>query len=147
VNSRLVTPTSGIRPAAEMPVETGANRAHFNFVRGLFTWSGALAAVLLAGCSLFAPEPTALQRPAGTEEQTSADLDACRMQADAIILRDASIDRDIGSAREPLAADDGVNDVRANMESFGREQRHRRIVSDCLRQRGYVLPQRSPIAP
>ncbi len=106
-----------------------------------FVPSAVLAALLLAGCSLFPSSSTDFERTSSDEAQTAADLSACRQQADAVIQRDDSIDRDISAARdEPGVVDDTVV---ANMDSFSREKRYRRIVNDCMRQRGYVLPERS----
>jgi hypothetical protein len=112
-----------------------------------------LCVLLLGGCSYlsnwspFAKEvPSASwQRPSGTEDQTAADLAACRQQANAIVQRDASIDRDAASARAPAYVDNGRYDFIPTVDAFGREQRLRRITNDCMRQRGYVLPEKSPV--
>ncbi len=32
-------------------------------------------------------------------------------------------------------------DLQANMDAYSHEQRYREIVNDCMRGRGYVLPQ------
>jgi hypothetical protein len=112
-----------------------------------------LCVLLLGGCSYlsnwspFAKEvpPADWQRPSGTEDQTSADLTACRQEANAIIQRDASIDRDVASAREPAYIDNGRYDFVPTMDAYSRDQRYRRITNDCMRQRGYVLPEKSPI--
>ncbi len=114
-------------------------------VRRLATVSryGALtAAVLMGGCSLYQQPISDWERPQATEEQTSADLSACRAQASAVIERDAAIDQDIESARAPTATSTDQPDIFTNLNAFEQENRYNRIVNDCMRQRGYVLPQK-----
>ncbi|MGH6959972.1 MAG: hypothetical protein ACREE7_05770 [Dongiaceae bacterium] len=101
----------------------------------------ALVALLMASCSLFPSSSTEYERPSSDDAHTAADLSACRQQADAVIRRDDSIDQDIGSARDESGVVD--NTVVTNMDNFSREKRYRRIVNDCMRQRGYVLPEQS----
>lgn len=95
----------------------------------------------LSGCSLFSKPSSNWQKPSGTSDQTAADLSACRQQADAVIKRDADIDRDISAARSDRGDPDS-GPVIAGADSFERNKRHRRIVNDCMRQRGYVLPEK-----
>ncbi len=114
-----------------------------------------LCALVLGSCSYLSawsplsatPSYGNRQRPSGSEDQTAADLASCRQQASAIIQRDAAIDQDIASARKPLTVEDGLNDVLANMDVYGREQRYNRITKACMRQRGYVLPEKSMFEP
>lgn len=104
---------------------------------------GALAAaVLMGGCSLYNQPISDWERPEATEDQTSTDLSACRAQASAVIERDAAIDQDIESARAPTATSTDQPDVFTNLSAFEQENRYNRIVNDCMRQRGYVLPQK-----
>lgn len=103
---------------------------------------GAVAAgLLLGGCSLFEQPVTNWERPAGTEEQTSADLSACRAQASAVVDRDAAIDQDIYSTRAPTTTGVAEPNSFTALNSFERNNRYNRIVNECMRQRGYVLPQ------
>jgi hypothetical protein len=97
-------------------------------------------ATALASCSLFS-KPSSNWTPAsGDSDQTATDLSACRQQADAVIRRDADIDSDIAAARsDPADPDSSL--LLPDVEAYDREQRHRRIVNDCMRQRGYVLPE------
>ncbi len=106
-----------------------------------------LAAALLAACSLIdpAPEPREWTRATGEPDQTAADLRACRAEAEAVIRRDAAIDRDIESAFEPVDPGTAEEPLRQNLDVYSREQRHNRIVADCMRARGYVLPEKSPL--
>ena len=97
-------------------------------------------AVVLAGCSLFEKPSTAYSRPSGTEDQTSADLRSCRQQADAVIKRDVNIDSDINAARSDQV-DPNQNITITGADDYERDKRHRRIINDCMRQRGYVLPE------
>jgi hypothetical protein len=103
---------------------------------------GAVAAgLLLGGCSLFQQPITNWEKPAGTEEQTSADLSACRAQASAVVDRDAAIDQDIYSTRAPTATGAAEPNSFTDLNAFERNNRYNRIVNDCMRQRGYLLPQ------
>jgi hypothetical protein len=103
-------------------------------------------AALLAGCSLFSKPSNEWTRASGTPDQTAADLSACRQQADAMIKRDADIDRDIASARQPSQVDTNTSAFMSRVDSYDREQRFRRITAECMRQRGYVLPEKSPLS-
>jgi len=106
-------------------------------------WALVLAGAL-AGCSLFAKPSTDYTRPSGTEEQTSADLASCRAQAYAVIKRDANIDSDIAAARaDHVDPNDDVTIPGAN--DYQRDKQHRQIINDCMRQRGYVLPEKNPL--
>jgi hypothetical protein len=98
----------------------------------------------LAGCSLFSKPSNEYSRPSGTQDQTSADLNSCRQQADAVIRRDANIDSDIAAARSDQV-DPNENITIAGADDFEREKRHRQIINDCMRQRGYVLPEKNPL--
>lgn len=95
----------------------------------------------LSGCSLFEKSSNNWQRPSGTSDQTAADLSACRQQANAVIKRDADIDRDIAAARSD-EGDPDASPVITGADAFERDNRYRRIVNDCMRQRGYVLPEK-----
>jgi hypothetical protein len=101
---------------------------------------------LLAGCSFFSkPSNNNWTKASGAEDQTASDLSACRQQADAVIKRDADIDRDINSARQSNSADTDTQAFLSGVDNYDREQRFRRITSECMRQRGYVLPEKSPL--
>ncbi|HTO82945.1 MAG TPA: hypothetical protein VMQ73_11950 [Methylomirabilota bacterium] len=104
-------------------------------------------AVLLAGCSYFSKpsNDSNWTKASGAEDQTASDLSACRQQADAVINRDADIDRDISSARTPSSVDTDTQAFLSGVDNYDREQRFRRITSECMRQRGYVLPEKSPL--
>jgi hypothetical protein len=96
----------------------------------------------LAACSLFSKQSNNYQRPAGTEDQTSADLNSCRQQADAMIKRDANIDSDIAAARsDQVDPNNNVNIPGA--DDYQRDKLHRQIINDCMRGRGYVLPEKN----
>jgi hypothetical protein len=97
-------------------------------------------AATLAACSLFSKPSNNWTRATGGSDQTAADLSACRQQADAVIKRDADIDSDIAAAR-PDQADPDTSLVLPDVDAYDRERRHRRIVTECMRQRGYVLPE------
>ena len=98
----------------------------------------------LAGCSYFSKPSNDYSRPSGTEDQTSADLASCRAQADAVIKRDANIDSDIAAARsDHVDPNDDVTIPGAN--DYQRDNQHRRIINDCMRQRGYVLPEKDSL--
>src|SRR5215813_5948905 len=102
-------------------------------------------AILLAGCSYFSKPSNNWTKASGAEDQTATDLSACRQQANAVIKRDADIDRDIASARQSNSADTSTDAFLSNVDNYDREQRYRRITSECMRQRGYVLPEKKPI--
>jgi len=98
----------------------------------------------LAGCSLFSKPSNNYTRPSGTEDQTSADLNSCRQQADAMIKRDANIDSDIAAARsDQVDPNNNVNIPGA--DDYQRDKLHRQIINDCMRGRGYVLPEKNPL--
>jgi hypothetical protein len=101
-------------------------------------------AATLAGCSLFSKPSNDYQRPSGTEDQTSADLKSCRQQADAVIKRDANIDSDIAAARSDQV-DPNENVTITGADEYQRDKFHRQIINDCMRQRGYVLPEKNPL--
>ena len=98
----------------------------------------------LAGCSYFSKQSNDYSRPSGTEDQTSADLNSCRQQADAVIKRDANIDSDIAAARSDQV-DPNENIAITGADDYQRDKQHRRIINDCMRQRGYVLPENNPL--
>jgi hypothetical protein len=98
----------------------------------------------LAGCSLFQKPSNEYTRPSGTQDQTSADLNSCRQQADAVIRRDANIDSDIAAARSDQV-DPNENITITGADDYQRDKQHRRIINDCMRQRGYVLPEKNPL--
>jgi len=98
----------------------------------------------LAGCSFFSKPSNDYTRPSGTEDQTSADLNSCRQQADAVIKRDANIDSDIAAARsDHVDPNDDASIPGAN--DYQRDKLHRQIINDCMRQRGYVLPEKNSL--
>ena len=98
----------------------------------------------LAGCSFFSKPSNDYSRPSGTQDQTSADLNSCRQQADAVIKRDANIDSDIAAARSDQV-DPNENITITGADEFQRDKQHRNIINDCMRQRGYVLPEKNPL--
>lgn len=98
-------------------------------------------AATVAGCSYFSNKPPRYEKSSGTSEQTSADLASCRQQANAMIERDDTIDQDIGAARDPVVTGGGSNNLGTNLDGYSREKRYRRIVEECMRQRGYILPE------
>jgi hypothetical protein len=98
----------------------------------------------LAGCSLFSKPSNEYSRPSGAQDQTSADLNSCRQQADAVIRRDANIDNDIAAARSDQV-DPNENITITGADDYQRDKQHRRIINDCMRQRGYVLPENNPL--
>ena len=109
---------------------------------------GALALLLLVcGCSLFDfglgedPNKAKYERQKTSDKQTSADLRACRAQAKAVLDRDERIDQSIESTHDTGSEANAAPDLTANMNSYSYEQRYREIVNDCMRGRGYVLPQ------
>jgi hypothetical protein len=108
------------------------------------TFLALVLAATLAGCSLFAKPSNNYTRPSGTEDQTSADLNSCRQQADAEIGRDASIDNDISAARsDQVDPNQDTGSTIVGADDYQREKRHRQIINDCMRQRGYVLPEKN----
>ena len=98
----------------------------------------------LAGCSYFSKQSNDYSRPSGTEDQTSADLNSCRQQADAMINRDANIDSDIAAARSDQV-DPNENIAITGADDYQRDKQHRNIINDCMRQRGYVLPEKNAL--
>jgi hypothetical protein len=114
----------------------------------------------VAGCSRISwfgepePVPQTPQAAYDTDEAAVAALDACKMQARAVIRRDARIDRDIGGgamAGGTIGAVPGLNwrsgnegDLIENMNEFEVRQRYDRIVDGCMRQRGYGTPAEKP---
>jgi hypothetical protein len=104
---------------------------------------GMLVVVLsLGGCSLWEEPISDWERPSGSEEQTSADLSACRAEARAVIERDSAIDSDIQATQPPTATSTNQPDIFTNLDAFEQDNRYNRIVNNCMRQRGYVLPQK-----
>ena len=101
----------------------------------------------LAGCNAFDfglqdnPNTTKYERKKTTEEQTSADLRGCRSQAKAVLDRDENIDQAVESTHDTGTGINAAPDLQANMDSYSYEQRYREIVNDCMRGRGYNLPQ------
>jgi hypothetical protein len=119
-------------------------------------FSGILVAAALSGCSLFSePSQKDWTRASGGSDQTSADLSACRQQAGAVIQRDSDIDSDIAAARSHNTELDSTAgavlpgadepEILPGATAFEREQRYDRIVNDCMRNRGYVLPEKKSI--
>ena len=106
-----------------------------------------LPLLFLSGCSLFDfglgedPNKAKYERQKTSDEQTSADLRACRSQAKAVLDRDERIDQSIESTHDTGSEANAAPDLKANMDSYSYEQRYREIVNDCMRGRGYVLPQ------
>jgi hypothetical protein len=110
-------------------------------------FSGLLVAAALSGCSLFSqPSQKDWTRASGGSDQTSADLSACRQQAGAVIQRDATIDSDIAAARvEESDPETTAATEITGISEYDRQKRYDRIVNDCMRNRGYVLPQKESI--
>jgi hypothetical protein len=110
-------------------------------------FSATLIAAALSGCSLFSdPSQKDWNRASGGSDQTSADLSACRQQARALVERDTSINNDIAAARTRGSDPETTADTLIpGIGQFDRQQRHDRIVNDCMRQRGYVLPEKQSI--
>jgi hypothetical protein len=111
-------------------------------------WSGAILLLLpLAACNAFDiglgadPKTTKYERSKTSEEQTADDLAACRAQANAVIARDDRIDDSIAAQHDTGTGVQAAPELQRNMDAYGREQRYREIVNDCMRGRGYVLPQ------
>jgi hypothetical protein len=104
--------------------------------------------VLLAGCSLFAPEkpegttPVAVQQPSepptvsNTERQS--DVDSCREQARAMVRQDQNIAADIQSRDDQGAFWDDSPDLTRNMDAYESQQRYHQIFEECMRARGHV---------
>ncbi len=108
-------------------------------------FTAVLVAAALTGCSLFSEStPKEWTRASGNPDQTAADLSACRQQANAVIKRDADIDSDIAAARSD-PSDRSESFVLPGVNQFEREQRYDRIVNNCMRQRGYVLPEKKSL--
>jgi hypothetical protein len=103
---------------------------------------------LLAGCTLFAPEPkpddaepvaTQDWSQSGTsDEQALSDADSCREQARAVVRQDENISADIASRDDQGAFQNESPDLTAGMNEFESRQRYRRIFEDCMRGRGYA---------
>lgn len=110
-------------------------------------FSVALIAATLSGCSLFSqPSQKDWTRASGGSDQTSADLSACRQQANAVIQRDSDIDSDIAAARvEESDPESTAGAAIAGIDQYDDQKRHDRIVNECMRQRGYVLPKKKSI--
>jgi hypothetical protein len=106
-----------------------------------------LLLLFLSGCTLFDfglgedPNKAKYERQKTSKDQTSADLRACRAQAEAVLDRDERIDQAIESTHDTGSGDNAAPDLKANMDTYSYEQRYREIVNDCMRGRGYVLPQ------
>ena len=114
----------------------------------MMRWVGACALLFsLSACNAFDfglqddPAATKWERSKTTEEQTSADLRACRTQANAVLDRDERIDQSVEATHDTGSGDNASPDLQANMDAYSHEQRYREIVNDCMRGRGYVLPQ------
>jgi hypothetical protein len=110
-------------------------------------FSSLLVAAALSGCSLFSqPSQKDWTRASGASDQTSADLSACRQQANAVIQRDANIDSDIAAARiEESDPETTSAEQITGISEYDRQNRYDRIVNDCMRNRGYVLPENESI--
>ena len=103
---------------------------------------------LLAGCSLFGPEPKpqgtvpvvveAWTQPGATDEQALSDADSCREQANAVVRQDAAISADIQSSEELGGLQQEAPELAAGMSEYASRQRYRRIFEECMRARGYV---------
>lgn len=108
-----------------------------------------VAAMLLAGCSLFAPEkpegstPVTVEEGSGsqsevTETQQQDDVDSCREQARAVVRQDENISADIQSRDAQGAFWDDSPELTQNMDAYESQQRYHRIFEECMRGRGYV---------
>ncbi len=106
-----------------------------------------LVAAALSGCSLFSqPSQKDWNRASGGSDQTSADLSACRQQANAVIQRDANIDSDIAAARVEESDPESTAAAEiTGIDEYDQQKRYDRIVNECMRNRGYVLPENKSI--
>ncbi|MGH6929266.1 MAG: hypothetical protein ACREEV_13195 [Dongiaceae bacterium] len=110
-------------------------------------FSVAMVAATLSGCSLFSqPSQKDWNRASGGSDQTSADLSACRQQANAVIQRDSDIDSDIAAARVEESDPESTSAAEiTGIDEYDTRNRYDRIVNDCMRGRGYVLPEKKSI--
>jgi hypothetical protein len=101
-----------------------------------------LAALLLAGCSLFAsPPPRSYSRPATSEEQISSDVAQCKEAARAVQRRDEEISHDINSRSQIGEANDYFDPrLNRNLDAFGSREEYQNLVADCMNARGYGSP-------
>jgi hypothetical protein len=111
-------------------------------------WVGACALLLsLSACNAFDfglqddPATTKWERKKTSEEQTASDLRACRSQANAVLDRDAQIDQSVESTHDTGSGANAATDLQTNMNAYSHKQKYREIVNDCMRGRGYSLPQ------
>lgn len=108
----------------------------------------AAVAVLVAGCSLFAPEKPEGTRPVASEglerpmseadAQRQSDVDSCRQQADAVLSQEQAITADINSRESLGAFQDDAPELTQNMDEWEARQRSRRVFEECMIARGYA---------
>jgi hypothetical protein len=103
------------------------------FMRLLIT----LAALLLAGCSLFS-NTNSWTKPGTTPEQAEADLDTCKQIAWAQEDTDAKIDQDTAATANDSGQGAVDTELSQNMSSQRSGKRFGDIVDDCMRQLGYA---------
>ena len=96
---------------------------------------GALAGLLLTGCSFFSHSVT-WTKVGATEEQSHSDLAQCKEQADVQTERDRSIDQDIAAANTTGNAGIDTSPIQ-NMQSYHDDRRYKSILGDCMAQLGY----------
>jgi hypothetical protein len=100
-----------------------------------------IVVLLLAGC--YRPDESravSWTKPDATEDVIYDDLASCREQASAIIEHDAAIDSDINAGMMSTdLSNSTAADLEQNMDAYGTERRYRRLISDCMRGRGYAL--------
>ena len=89
----------------------------------------------LAGCSLFNPGGADWQRPDTSSDQMSADLAACRKDADERYRQDQNIQQDIqsgpvGTGQDPLAS---------SLGGYQEQRDYQHMVDNCMREQGYGM--------
>jgi len=107
-----------------------------------------VAAVAVAGCTLYGPEEKPddtrtvtseeWAQPGATDEQALSDADSCREQARAVVRQDQNISADIASRDAQAPFQDQSPELTTGMNEFESERRYRRIFEDCMRARGYA---------
>jgi hypothetical protein len=101
-----------------------------------------LATLTLAGCSWFVePAPRQYSRPAATEEQVSADVEACKEAARSVQQRDAEISHDIGTRTEMDEANSYFDPrLTSNVDDYASRGQYDSMVERCMEGRGYGEP-------
>src|ERR1044072_9248344 len=93
-------------------------------------------AALLAGCWGFSTTHT-WSKPGTTQEQATADLDACKKIAWSERETDAKIDQDTYAVMNDNGQGAVGNELSQNISSQREGKRFDDIVDDCMRQMGY----------